>query len=434
MTSKSELDKLVNFFRNEFMPDAEEYCFSLAYTGEASLHLDYLLFFDSLIAKYEGYLFSQELFTENNPLELFKSLPLDIQKKYNIGDKKEEIIFVLNQILQNEHLWKYYNFKNNEYVVNILNFTDNLSLSKTVTVNRLILNDSFKLFPIKENIKFMSMSFMTNGTLITDKYINFLKSIYMTEIWVSIDGNQRYHDKNRCYENGFGTFFDVIKGIQKLQKNNISVNASVVITPSTCNIYETINYLLSIGIKKINFSLSRGNNQYSEFSKEQIDLLLNEHDKIYTKIIEDIITDDFTLLNSLKNNYFIMIVGILVSGNGVLSRCKWGTEIIINTNGDIYHCNSTIENHKDYMGNWKKNIDVKNLFRQKNVNDNKKCRSCFAKYLCGGTCYAEIINDHLNNVELECYYRKKLITKVFILCTKLKTENQLTKFLSVIAQ
>lgn len=133
--SKEDLESLVRFLKYEFMPEATEYIFSLCYTSESSLDIDYLLFFDSLIAKYEGYLFSKEKFTNVQVMEIYNWLPDVIKNKYKIKSTCE-ILHTLNQVLQNEKLWKYFDYSKNSYLYGLLNNRDELSLSKTVIANQ----------------------------------------------------------------------------------------------------------------------------------------------------------------------------------------------------------------------------------------------------------------------------------------------------------
>ena len=53
-----DLDTIIESIINNIYPNASEYSFSFSYTSESSLDLESLRYFDSLIAKYEGYLFS----------------------------------------------------------------------------------------------------------------------------------------------------------------------------------------------------------------------------------------------------------------------------------------------------------------------------------------------------------------------------------------
>jgi uncharacterized protein len=57
----------------------------------------------------------------------------------------------------------------------------------------------------------------TNATLLTDKWINlFIK--HKVKVGISIDGPKEYHDVDRLYQNGKGSYDDLKRGINSLQK------------------------------------------------------------------------------------------------------------------------------------------------------------------------------------------------------------------------
>lgn len=425
--SKEDLESLVRFLKYEFMPEATEYCFSLCYTSESSLDIDYLLFFDSLIAKYEGYLFSKEKFTNVQAMEIYNWLPDVIKNKYKIKSTCE-ILHTLNQVLQNEKLWKYFDYSKNSYLCELLNNRGELSLSKKVIANRQIIDDNFMLFNTKEKIQYMSMSFMTNATNITNEYINFLQESYVPSIFVSIDGNRKSHNLNRVYKNGKGSFSDVIKGIKKLQENGIKINLSVVLTPENTEVLEIVNYLLSLNVEQIGIVIARGNNIDTNFSEDSIKKIIKSITKVYEVVFNEIKNGRNKFFSVLKKNVWFTKVFDIYSHNFVSARCNWGTEIFIDSQGNFYHCNSTIGNDRDFLGNWKKTIDENKLWQKKDVNDYEVCKKCWAKYLCGGTCYAEEINEHQNNLVMECYYRKEIMKLVILFYVKLKRNNLLEKF------
>lgn len=425
--SKEDLESLIRFLKYDFMPEATEYCFSLCYTSESSLDIDYLLFFDSLIAKYEGYLFSEEKFSNLQAIEIFNWLPVAIKDKYKFKFSCE-ILHILNQILQNEKLWKYFDYSKNSYLCELLTNKDELSLSKTVIANRQIIDDNFKIFDTKEKIKYMSMSFMTNATNITDDYIKFLKESYVPSIFVSIDGDRESHNLNRIYKNGKGSFSDVIKGIKKLQDNGIKVNLSVVLTPENTDVYEIVSYLLTLNVEQIGIGISRGNSFETNFSENSINKIIRSITKIYEEVFNEIKNDRYKFFPVLKRNVLFTKVFDIYTHKIVSARCNWGTEFFIDSQGNFYHCNSTIGNKRDLLGNWKKSIDENRLWHRKNVNDYETCKKCWAKYLCGGTCYAEEINEHQNNLNMECYYRKEFMKLVVLFYAKLKRNNLVEKF------
>ena len=429
--SKNEVEKIVKYIKTIYFPSAKDYSFSLGYTSESSLDLDYLIFFDTLIAKYEGYLFKETDFSISEFTEIYSFLPEEIKKKYflhNTNDVKT-VTSVLNDILMNEKLWNSSKFKQNNYIQNILDFTNNPSLSKTVIINRQLINDNFSKFVVKKDVAYMSMSFMTNGTNITNKYIEFIKSIYMTEIWVSLDGPQSIHDKVRIQKNKKGSFENTIKGIHLLQQNGISVNCSSVITPDSLDLLKTTQFLLSENIKTIAITLPRGKYLEENFNKEKIDTLLESINSIYKQIHSELLRNEYFTFTALKTNIFLYKIKDIINNKYVSSRCYWGKEIFIDSKGDWYHCNSTIGNTKDNCGSINKNLNYSKIKRQKTLKDYRQCKYCSVKYLCGGLCYADEINNYKVSQKLECYYRKNMLMNLIKFITELKDENLLSKII-----
>lgn len=79
-----------------------------------------------------------------------------------------------------------------------------------------------------------------------------------------------------------GTHKDTIQGIKNLQRNGIEVIASVVITPKNFNLKEIVEYLESLKIEKMIFTLVRGKNEKFQFSYETINKFI-ENIKIIFK-------------------------------------------------------------------------------------------------------------------------------------------------------
>jgi uncharacterized protein len=60
----------------------------------------------------------------------------------------------------------------------------------------------------------------TNGTLINDEWCRFLKSENFL-VGISMDGPEEFHDRFRLKNNGQGTFNEVLRGYQLLQRYEI---------------------------------------------------------------------------------------------------------------------------------------------------------------------------------------------------------------------
>ena len=426
--TENNLEEIFKYLKEYYMPKASCYSLTLCNTSESTLDLNKLIYIDSLIAKYEGYLFSKDNSNEKKLHKLYKRLPEHLKLKYPF----ENGFTTLNNILKNEKLWTIYDFSNNEYLSSVIKGNDELSLSRRIMANRQILNSTFCDLKLEKPIQYISMWFMTNGTNITDEYIQFLKSIFLTEITVSIDGKEEIHNYSRKYTNGKGSFSDTLTGIQKLKDHGINVVASITITPTYPDFLEIIDYLLSIGITKITFNLVRGVKENTSFNEEAITKLINNWKKIYELIYIEIKTDKYKYVPILKESFAFSIIQGLYFRKYITMRCDWGNELVIDSKGNMYHCNSTIGTKEDYLGNFRDKRQYKEIkSTNRNVNTDLRCKYCYAKYLCGGTCYANDILKNTNGRNQECIYKKELIKLSLEFYAKLHKNGLLKKFMEV---
>jgi len=124
----------------------------------------------------------------------------------------------------------------------------------------------------------------TNGTLINDDIIEFLKR-YGVKAVISIDGLPEYHNKNRRSCNGEPTQEIIVNNVKKLQNNDIPCSASLTIHPNFAgHIIDNVKYLYCIGLKEIDIGPVYGkvnwsNSQINNF-KLSLGLLLNLYIKL----------------------------------------------------------------------------------------------------------------------------------------------------------
>lgn len=424
--TNEEIDDVFDFVINKYQPDVEGYSVSLCLNSESSLEIEKLKYIDSLVAKYENRFFIESDFKLISADELFSKLPLKIQEKYS--DSKSSLD-KLNDILCNENLWEFYDYTKVDYVKSILDFSKELSFSKRVNVNRTIINSIFYQYNLWRDVKWIGLWLMTNGANVTDEFISFAKSICLNPISVSIDGPEEIHNYARRYGNGTGSFNDVIKGIKKLQENGFDVSASAVITPKYPDAEKIVDYLLSLNVKSISLGLSRGKNEICQFNKESIDILLKSIERIYKRILDELksCSTNTPLFDVLKNSLLVLGIKQLYFRLYRSNRCTWGKSLIIDSKGDVYHCDSTVGYKEDFQGNYKTGI-TKDFYYIPSVNDNKKCKKCWAKYFCGGTCHAEKVLKNQNNIDMECYFKKELTKLGFNFYLELYKNNLLKEF------
>ena len=225
------------------------------------------------------------------------------------------------------------------------------------------------------------ITLLSNGITISDKLIELIrkKDIHLT---ISLDGNEYYHDKQRVFPNGEGSFKQVSKSIEKLVKNKVPPFISIVVTSKSVEgLPELIEYLL---IKKLRFrinlfrenSCTVGQNDLNMDTKKII-----KHLKSVYKVIEKNIPE-YSLKSSLLDRVYLTDLhqyGCIVNRNymvvdqkGGISQCQMEIEDFV-TNIDC-------ENPLEVLRKHKKGI------RSVSVDQKKECSSCKWRYWCGGGC------------------------------------------------
>ena len=388
--TKENLLEIVEFATTKYMPEAPEYIFSFGFTSEPLLDFQLLKDFDEIIADHEGFLFKHEDFIKISEKQLFEKLPIEIQEKYKseISDKSGEIedsyLNLLNQILKNESLWNYWQIQKDEYVKSMIAFSNKLFKQKSAMANRILINEQFHGLIQEPKVKYYTLFFYSNGTILNQEYIDFIKGMYKTDFWISIDGPEYINNYSRNYADGRSSFYDVIKGIELLQKNNIKVNINSVITPKNINLLGIVDFFKSLKINSMNFQLVRSENL--KFSKELLYEYLANFDKLLERVLDGIKNKDYFYINFFKEHFFFTVLSNYYAKTFITKRCNWGEKLSINAEGELYHCDSTV-GLESRIGTYKDNISYADIEDDKNVDDKEKCKNCFAKNLCGGTCY-----------------------------------------------
>ena len=103
-------------------------------------------------------------------------------------------------------------------------------------------------------------------------------------------------------------------------------------------------------------------------------------------------------------------------------RCTWGQEAIVSFNGDMYPCLYVIGNDKYKLGNISEKMKASDFLKPITVNEREKCKSCCARFLCGGTChYNSIISkgSEFDIDDIECDLRMFFITESLEMIIKL---------------
>lgn len=199
---ESTLEDIFRYITEKYFPNAEEYIFSVGYSSEALIDLNLINKLDELISKKEGFLLSETDFKNITPNQVLKELLNICKINANTSLSQNNPISCINSIIENINLQKFLSKKFlstiSPFYYNFLTYSQNLCKSKRVQLNRRIIeklfNGKIKVFECKQ---YYTISFMTNGLIINNKIIKYLKSRVIKEIYVSLDGYKKIQDFQR---------------------------------------------------------------------------------------------------------------------------------------------------------------------------------------------------------------------------------------------
>lgn len=134
--------------------------------------------------------------------------------------------------------------------------------------------DAFDLVAgIKPKDLALTHAFQTNGTLIDEEWCEFLLEAGIN-LGVSVDGPERFHDRNRVTRAGRGTFDKTIRGIRLLREHEVPFHTiSVLSSESLAAPREMFDFFVSEGIEHVCFNVeeSEGDHVSESFGKRDVE-------------------------------------------------------------------------------------------------------------------------------------------------------------------
>ena len=307
---------------------------------------------------------------------------------------------------------------------------------------------------IKENNYPIDLNITTNGTLLNEIKIKFLKDNSIFPL-LSIDGAEETQNYNRpCHSNNQNSFDLVIKNIPKLLEAfpNITFR-STIYAPTAHHTFQNYVFALEQGFQNI-FMMPDARNEWTE---EQKYILKNELGKIFSLIdwfysnsIEPIgfSTIDDAYKNMLKHDlqvYYNYIPELNIQRSFV--RCGMGTTFgSIGYDGSIFGCQeqtSKTKNNIFYLGNIFNNgieqtrhIKLLKAYNKTFISEcenNDYCNQCSLRQVCYGfNCPSssyDLSNNFAISKEITCLWHQWIFNNAILLNNKMVQENnQLFKY------
>lgn len=233
-------------------------------------------------------------------------------------------------------------------------------------------------------------SITTNGTLLNDEIICFLKD-HNFSVQISFDGLKELQDAQRPYATGRGSYNSVVPKIKELLKVLPQTSAHAVIMGSTSP--EAVKLSLQeLGFNKVSAVM----NSQSLFTTEQKDanpvrdtssmfLSLNEEANAWYRLIRNRDYSELKMLTDRSGLYFVL--QCLLHNTIRKYFCGAGRSFTaVTPSGDVYLCHRFVGMEEYILGNICNQELDNDIYHKNTVDINETCKNCFARYYCGGGC------------------------------------------------
>jgi radical SAM additional 4Fe4S-binding domain len=239
----------------------------------------------------------------------------------------------------------------------------------------------------------VGFSITTNGTLLTADDGDFFER-HGFAVTVSLDGIGEINDRLRPFKGGRGSFASIRENVRPLlgQQCKMQVSARVTVTPRNMLLRETLDELISWGFYSVGFSpmLSSPTGR-EEMAASELTTMLEQMIECGAEFERR--------LHAGKHYPFSNLMGALQEIHRGTHRpypCGAGAGYFgVSADGGLWACHRFVNDAAGAMGNLADGVDEERQRKwldSRHVHRQEPCRSCWARYLCGGACHHEVIH------------------------------------------
>jgi uncharacterized protein len=239
----------------------------------------------------------------------------------------------------------------------------------------------------------LRFSVTTNGTLLTEADRMLLRE-HPFAVTVSIDGGRGLHDRQRPDRAGRGSFGEVLIGVGPLlrEPGRARLSARATIGRDDLGIAERIVDLARIGFRDIGVSPLR--------TAPDPTLILQDGDwpRFLGAMIEAADVEWERVRDGAAPRFANFWIALKEIHRGSAKPLPCGAALSylsLDAEGRYHTCHRTIGDARFALGSLATGIDdaAREVFLSaRHVDRQEPCRSCWARYLCGGGCHAEVVS------------------------------------------
>jgi uncharacterized protein len=234
-------------------------------------------------------------------------------------------------------------------------------------------------------------SLTTNGTLITPEDAALFAG-HRFSVAISIDGDRSGNDRQRPMHDGSGSYDQIVKGIDTLNRHGRPqhLSARVTVTPRTGFLAPALDHIIGLGFDSVGFAAVLTSPDPSlAFDAADFDRFRAEMIACGRIALARLIAGE-----AYPFSNFETALHEIHRGTHRPYPCGAGAAYLsANAEGGLYACHRLVDDPAFAMGDLRRGSDTArraaHLARSR-VDLMSPCSGCWARYLCGGGCYHEV--------------------------------------------
>jgi uncharacterized protein len=244
----------------------------------------------------------------------------------------------------------------------------------------------------EKNIR-VGFSITTNGTLLNADDGDFFER-HAFAVTVSLDGVGATHDRLRPMKGGRGSYARIIENVKPLlaRQRRMQVSARVTVTPENLGLRETLDHFVTVGFSSIGFSpMLRAPSGRGEMAGSALDVLLEEMIACGREYERRVLARESYPFSNMTT-----ALQEIHRGSHRPYPCGAGAGYFgVSATGGLFACHRFVGDEAAAMGNVDSGVArdrQRDWLAERRVNRQEPCRTCWARYLCGGGCHYEVIH------------------------------------------
>jgi uncharacterized protein len=246
--------------------------------------------------------------------------------------------------------------------------------------------------------KEVHFSLTTNGTLVTDEAVGFLREAGVS-VCVSVDGPAPIHDRNRRFASGRGSYSEVRRGLSRLLAEGVRppVAARVTLSRGAGDVVEIYDHLRGLGIDDVGFApASASESSDVALTGAELTQVVAGFRRLADRYVEDVAARRVPGFSNLTQ-----ILGMVHRGGTPLPYpCGAAIGMVAaDAEGALYPCHRLCS-VAEPLGDLERGVEETPRRRFLDLAEARaggECAGCWAAPFCAGGCYhdAQLRHGHL---------------------------------------